>query len=416
MNKSIESILTRLISIIAKFLLVTFLAKNLSLSEYGIYQLVTYFVMISVYIYGAEYYMYGNREVAKGVASLEKINTHINFFLTLLPFTFLIQFAALFFLIPNAILTPTLIAFILVINFCDYFNQEIYRYLIMVNEITKANILLVVKSLVLLLLVLVYFFLESEIAIESTLWLMFISYLFLLAVSFIFFQKYIVKGESIYIKLLSFSEVKRIFRFLLPFLGLMVFTKGLEFFDKFAIEQYLGADELGIYAFLFSIASLINVFIVSGFYLVYLPKAIQLHERKSIALKACITKFALLTVVFSLILACGEIVFIDVLLKIIGKENLSSNVSLLYILLGAFFFLNMSLIPRLILYVANKDKTLMSITGILFFCNIFLNLFFLKEYGIEGAALILLITYFIGFLITSYKGSIEWKKITRGFL
>ena len=415
MNKSLESILTRLISIVAKFILVTFLTKVLTLLEYGTYQLITYFVMISIYIYGVEYYMFGNREVAKGKNNIEKINTHINFFFTLLPFTFIIQLVGLFLLVPSEILTPLHVFFILFINFCEYFNQEIYRYLIMVHKVTKANILLVAKSSILLVLVGIYYLINKTLTIDTTLLFMFVSYGILLMVTAIFFYYYILDKKAIKIKFLSVAEVKKIFRFLLPFIGLMVCTKGLEFFDKFAIEHYLGTKEVGIYSFLFSIASLVNVFIVSGFYIVYLPKLIKLYEEKNVELKKLMYNFSVLTIVFSLILSLGEILFIDILLNIIGKESLSDSINILYLLLGAFFFLNLSLIPRIILYIANKDKTLMLITTMIFGVNIILNFVLLRYMKLQGAALALLITYLLCFLITSYKGNAEWKKIKLRF-
>ncbi|MGY3795214.1 oligosaccharide flippase family protein [uncultured Aquimarina sp.] len=416
MNKSLESILTRLISIATKFILVTFLAKTLTLSEYGIYQLVTYFTLISVYVFGMEYYMYGNREVAKGENNLEKISTHVNFFMTLLPITFSVQFIGLFILLPHEILNPLNILIILFINFCDYFNQEVYRYLIMIQRIGKANLLLVIKSLTLMLLIVFYYLSTGTLTIEITLLLMFVSYFILLISTSFLFYKFILLKRKIKIVRLSRNNFKEIFRFLKPFIGLMICTKGLEFFDKFAIEYYLGTTEVGIYGFLFSIASLIHVFVVSGFYIVYLPELVKLHENKNKVLLNKMYKFSLLTFVSSIILSIGEVLSIGIILNIINKNDIVDNLNVLYILLGAFFFLNLTLIPRLVLYVSGEDNLLMVVTAATFVLNVILNLILIRFFSIEGAAVALLLTYFVGFLIITFKGNKVWSQIKTEFL
>ncbi|WP_109098930.1 oligosaccharide flippase family protein [Aquimarina sp. AU58] len=411
MKKSIESIASRLISIASKFLTLTFLAKVLSLSDYGSYQLITYFVMISVYIYGVEYYMFGNREVAKRIDNSNKINDHLSFFITTFPVTFMIQLATLFYLIPHDILSVFIVIFIIFINFCEYFNQEIYRYLIMMQQIRKANVLLISKAVVFLILIFGYHFLFEELELNSVVLLMFISYLILLIITSYFFFKYVISKKEIKIRLLSIVEFKKTFRFLLPFIGLMIFTKGLEFFDKFAIEYFYGTKEVGIYSFLFSIASLIYIFVTSGFYLVYLPELIEMNEKKISGFKEKIYRYSILVIISSIILIVGIVFTIEILLNLIGKSELIDNINLLYILLGSFFLLNIATIPNIILYVANRDKDLMKISGITFAVNIVLNIILIREFYVYGAALALFISYLINCTITFYKGILVWKKI-----
>ncbi len=416
MNKSIESILTRSISILSRFLLLTFLAKVLSLSEYGFFQLISYFSIIAISIYGIEYYMYGNREVAKGTDHILKINNHLSFFSTLFPITFLCQLGALYFLIPHEILNIQVVLIILFISFCDYFNQEVYRYLIMVQKISKANLLLLVKSATFLLLVLGYYYLGNKtIDLEITLLLLFGSFILLLIITTAFFLKFIIKRRDIKIEFLSSATLKKTLVFLLPFIVLMVFTKGIEFFDKFAIERFYDAKEVGVYSFLFSIASLTYVFVVSGFYQVYLPEFIRLNEINDPKFKARLIKFSLLIVASSLALSAGIILFNGILLDVVGKTDLKENIGTLYILLCAFFFMNISLIPGIVLYVVGEEKSLMYFSGVIFVVNVILNLSLLGHFGINGAAIALAISNLINFLLNSYKANSVWNKMKRGF-
>ncbi len=372
--------------------------------------------MIAISIYGVEYYMYGNREIAKGNNNVNKVNNHISFFVTLFPITLFLQIGALFFLIPREVLSFQVFIIIIFVNFCDYFNQEVYRYLIMIKKISQANLLLMAKSTVFLVLVSGYYFITNNIDLSIVLALMFVSFFLLLIITSLFFFKYIIQFNLIKINFLSFKELKNTFNFLFPFIVLMFFTKGLEFFDKFAIEYFYDVERVGVYSFLFSIASLIYVFVVSGFYLVFLPELIILNEKRSYKLKKELTKFSVLVLISSIALTVGIILFIDILLNLIGKGDLTESINVLYILLCAFFFLNLSLIPGIILYIKGEDRLLMYINGIVLVLNVIFNLIFLKSFNIEGAAIALVITYFINFIIMSYMANDVWKKMKRNFL
>jgi len=410
-RKSIESVSSRAISIVSKFFLLTFLAKVMSLSDYGTYQLIMYFMMISVYIYGLEYYMIGNREVAKGDDNVLNINNHLSFFFTLFPFTFLVQLLALFYLIPNDVLTLQIVIFIIVINFCEYFNQEIYRYLVMIQRINKANLLLIIKSLAFLVLVLAYYYYNKNLMLDEVISILFISYILLLLITTFFFFKYVLGKKEVDIRYLRLKELKPILLMLLPFFWLMIFTKGISFFDKFAIDYYYDTEEVGIYSFLFSIASLIYIFITSGFYIIYLPELIKMHNKNSQGIKQKLYKYSLLVMGFSVALILIIIFGIEILLKIIGKDDLINNIGILYPLLGAFFFLNLSTIPTMLLYIVKKDKELMWISGVVFILNVILNIVLLQHYYIYGAALALVISYSINFILALYKAKSVWKEI-----
>ncbi len=367
--------------------------------------------MISVYIYGLEYYMYGNREVAKKIDHVNKIQEHLSFFFTLSPFALIIQFLFLLYLIPNEILNVYTIVIILFANFCDYFNQEVYRYLVMLQNIRKANFLLIAKSGIFLLLVLLFYFFFNEIEIYNIVSLLLISYFILFIITYRYFSIYVMKFNKVKVKFLSIKELRNVVKFLMPFILLMIFSKGIEFFDKFAIEQFYGAKEVGIYSFLFSIASMIYIFVTSGFYIIYLPELIYIYENKAGDFRKKMFDYSKVVVIFSLLLVIGIVLGIEFLLNLIGKTELIENINLLYLLLGSYFLLNIATIPNLLLYVTKKDKELMLVSGIVFVINVVANFFLIKLYSIEGAAISLIISYSVNLLVTSYFGYKVWKKI-----
>jgi len=415
MKKSVESIFTRAISILSKFFLITFLIKVLSLEEYGTFQLITYIMLISIYIYGLEFYMYSNREVAKDINSYQTINKHINFFITLFPLTFFMQLLFFYLFLPHNIWSLQIVLFLFIINLSEYFSQEVYRYLIALKEIRKANFLLITKSLLFLMFISIYLKLTNQLTLIWIIYLMLASYIVIFILSLYFFIQKILKRKRVILKTLSVEEIKKIFKLLSPFIILMVFMKGLEFSDKFLINYFHGLEAVGIYSFLFSIAMLIHIFVVSGFYIIYLPSLIQKYENKNKLFHVEFYKLSISIGIFTIILSISIVFTIHPLLELLEKTEIYEHIDTLYLLLIALIFLNFSLLPNLLLYITHQEKSLMVISGMTFIINIFFNLILLQVMEIKGAAIALIITYMINLIFKSYKGIQVWKETRSHF-
>jgi len=415
MKNSLNSLFARGISILSKFFLIMFLIKVLPLSEYGTFQLISYFILMSIYIYGLEYYMYSNRDIANKEDIEQKINNHISFFITLFPLTFSIQIVAMYFLLPLENVSFVILFMIFFISFSEYFSQEIYRYLIMLEKVLEANSLLIVKSLLFLVLLIGYFEVTKSLDLFSILIIMSMSYFILILISLYYLFSIFLSFDKINYSIFSLTKLKQIFKILRPFIILMLFMKGLEYFDKFFISYLYGVKLLGIYAFFISIAMLVHIFTISGFYIIYLPKLIQRYEEKNYLFKKEFFKFSLLTILSTLIVSICIVIFINPLLSLLGKEELKNYIDLLYILLISLSFLNLSLIPNLLLYIAGKEEDLMWITGGLLLINIGLNIMFMNYFTINGVAIALGITYLLSIFFKYRKGKEIWIKEIKTF-
>ena len=151
-------------------------------------------------------------------------------------------------------------------------------------------------------------------------------------------------------------------------------------------------------------------FVISGFYIIFLPVLVNQYENKNKLFKIEYLKFSVLVVFSTIVLSIGIVWLINPLLEFLGKQEFKNQIDLLYLLLVSLSFLNFSLIPNMLLYITHNEKKLMLITGIIFLINIFLNFFLLKLFGINGAAISLIITYLISFILKSHKGYQVWKK------
>ncbi|MDO6471580.1 polysaccharide biosynthesis C-terminal domain-containing protein [Maribacter sp. 1_MG-2023] len=411
MKNSLESLFTRGISIASKFLLLGYLAKNLSLDDYGSFQLISYFVLISTTIFGLEYYNITNRNIAQATEKKQIYNEHFSFFVTIAPFVLIAQVLLFLIVFPNELITSVNVVLVLVIGLCDYFSQEVYRYLMINKSFRKGNIQLIYKSLLFVLLIVVYDIFFEALTFEIVLWIMLVSYILLFIIAYKGFVGTLHKVTNSMFRRMSSEQLKLSLKAILPFVVLILFLKGIEFSDKFIIGKVLSLEDTGIYSFLFSIASVIHIFIVSGFYIIYLPQLIQsFADNKNIFISE-LKKFGLLTLVSSITLAVVIPFISPFIFSLIDKEAFIAHIDLLYIFLLGFVFNNLSLIPHLFLYVSHDEKAITVIMAVSFVINLGLNLVLIPKFGILGAAYSFVITYFTVLVLKLLRAQIKWREI-----
>lgn len=399
MKNSIEAIIVRGISILSKFIIIFFLAKNISVDDFGGFQLVSYFVLISTTLFGVEYYNISNREVVISSEKKQVYLSHINFIITVFPVLLLISIVLLIILFPRDIISPLNLLLVYCVCIGDYFSQEVYRYLIVNKEFRKANLQLIYKSTFFLILILICACFTDELNFIIVIKAMALSYLILFFIAFQVFRKVIFDFTEIKVKFLNRKLIKRKFKKLAPFILLALCVKGIEFSDKFLIGNLLGMEEVGIYSFMYSIAAVVNVFIVSGFYLIFLPILIEKYNKDKIGFKSELFKFAKLNIIFSIFIIAGIFLFKDVLFALLNKEEYVSYSEILsYTLLG-MFLKNLSLIPSIYLYVSHRENVILKITFIAFLLGFGATFFLLDTYGLKGAAFGFILSYFLMFIL-----------------
>ena len=411
MKNSIESLFTRGVSIASKFLLLGYLAKNLSLDDYGSFQLISYFVLISTTIFGLEYYNLTNRSIAQTTEKKQIYNEHFSFFFTIAPFVLLAQVLLFLIVFPHELITLTNVILVLIIGLCDYFSQEVYRYLMINKSFRKGNIQLIYKSLLFIVLIVIYNMFFEALTFEIVLWIMLVSYFLLFIIAYSGFVKTLHAVKGTMFKRMSSEQLKISLSSIWPFVVLVIFLKGIEFSDKFIIGKVLSLEDTGIYSFLFSIASVIHIFIVSGFYIIYLPQLIQSFNNNKEIFISELKKFGLLTLVSSISLAIVIPLISPFIFSLIEKEAFISHIDLLYIFLLGFVFNNLSLIPHLFLYVSHDEKAITVIMAVSFIINLGLNLILIPKFGILGAAYSFMITYFTVLLLKLLRAQFKWRKI-----
>lgn len=406
-----ESLFTRGISVGSKFLLVGYLAKELSLDDYGSFQLISYFVLISTAVFGLEFYNLTNRAAAKTHKKAKIYNEHLSFFVSTAPFLVVVQIILFLLIFPSELISITNVVLVLIIGLCDYFSQEIYRYLMINKSFRKGNLQLIYKALLFIILVVAYNVIFKKLTFSIVLWIMLVSYLLLYLFAYNTFSGTLHVFKVKAIQNLKKEHLLKNLNAVLPFVVLIAFIKGIEFSDKFIIGKQLGLQDVGIYSFVFQVASSINIFVISGFYIIYLPQLIQTHANNLRRFNVEFRNFGLLTSVSSIFLAIVITTISPFVFHLIGKAVFLEHMDLLILLLIGFILNNISLIPHIFLYILEDEKTIMVIMAMGFVLNLGLNIILVPEYGIEGGAYSFIATYSLVFLLKGARAYIKWKKI-----
>lgn len=411
MKNSVESLITRGISIASKFLLLGYLAKELTLDDYGSFQLISYFVLISTTVFGLEFYNVTNREIAQSDNKKNIYNRHLSFFISVAPVVIILQILLFLAIFPKQLITPVNVVLVMIIGICDYVSQEVYRYLMINKSFRKGNVQLIYKSILFIILIIAYSVFFEVLTFEVVLWIMLLSYVLLFIFAYRSFVKTLHSFNVDHLKRLPLKKLKECFRVVWPFVVLILFLKGIEFSDKFIIGKILGLEATGIYSFLFSVASVIHVFIVSGFYIIYLPQLIQSFKKDRNLFKKELWIFSLLTTISSILLVVIIPLICPFIFEIIEKEAFLAQEDLLYILLLGFLFNNLSLIPNLFLYISHDEKAVTLIMALSFLLNLALNLLLIPKFGILGAAYSFMVTYLSVLLLKILRAQFKWSKI-----
>jgi O-antigen/teichoic acid export membrane protein len=189
-----------------------------------------------------------------------------------------------------------------------------------------------------------------------------------------------------------------------------ILLKAIEYSDRYLIDYFLGKKELGIYAFYFQLANIINVLVFTLYISFIYPKILRsVYDRNKVSVrtnKLEIYKNTLL-IVFAMLIAF--IIGIPFVLEAMNKQPLETNKSIFYILLLGAVFFNFSFGSHYVLIAEEKEKLIIKTTLIAFVINISLNLILIPTIGIYGASIALAASSFALWI----SKSIEEKKLLK---
>jgi len=181
--------------------------------------------------------------------------------------------------------------------------------------------------------------------------------------------------------------------------------------DRVILERYVSMGELGIYSLAFNIGNVLNMFIIS-FNQAYQPTFFDLMSSERTDKKSQIIKIFSVWLWLLTIIVLAAILIGPYFLKIFAGENFVSVIEVFPFMIISFFFGGFYYFFATPLFYYKKTKLLPIITIISSTVNIILNILFIPQFGIIGAAVATIISHVVQSLIALILGNrmlkIEW--------
>jgi O-antigen/teichoic acid export membrane protein len=173
----------------------------------------------------------------------------------------------------------------------------------------------------------------------------------------------------------------------------------MESSDKYMLERMVGLHELGIYDIAYTYSA-IPLFLLVGFSQVWQP---VFFENMKKGADKILLKLSSYYIVFFFLISLSVIVFSNEVFNFFIDVKYISAIKIIpWIVLGIFFLGLSNLIASIYSY-QKKFKEIGIIAIIAAIINVVLNYFFIKSYGLVGAAIASALTYSLYFLILLFK-------------
>ena len=394
-----------IITAIAGFILVPIHTNILSLSEYGLLELLNRIadVLILVMFMGFRQ-AYIRTYFEKEDAEWQKIVTmstivfslvsSISIALIIYPLNYVL--ADLF---SADILTPNIFMMVLLwIPFEMIFNIGL-SYL----QVRMKSLLYVVANLfkfILFISLNVYYLYYANKGIEGVI----LAQLVGTGLISIIFLVYFIRWGGAKV---SLSVIKEMVKFGLPYLPATIFMYVINNSDRYFIGIFATIDDLGIYALAYKLGMFGTALLLEPFTKVWAPFVFKTYkeENGSILIGNVFTVFIIASVFVSLIISNLSYVVVPLIAS--NEYNFASNIIPLITL--AYVFYGMSCLVDVGILIKKKTKFKPLIFGITSVICVFLNYILVPRYGLYGAGTAILGSFIFLFVFTLYISSRYYK-------
>jgi len=390
---------------LAKFLLIIYIGKYLSIDELGEYGLFVITVTIAIYFLGLDFYTYNSREILAKEEKKRLALIRDQFIFHLLVYVVVLPLLLSVFLL-GLIDIEYLLYFYLILVF-EHLSQELYRLYTTLKKPIFANFLLFLRTGLWVYAILILWISEKKETMNlETVWVgWLIGSLLSIMIGVVYLKK--EYDRTILSKKIDWKWIKNGIKVSIPFFIGTLAYKVIEFSDRYMIDYYMTKADVGIYTFFSGIANTVNIIVFTLVIMVYYPLLVeQYQQKKNDLFEKTLKIFSQKTMLYSLascLLIFGLIGFV---LDFMGKVEFHNHIDTLWVLVIANIILNISFVAHYILYAAQKDIVIRNATLVGAGVNILLNIILIPYYGIVGAALATLISYTVIFMIKYHKSKL----------
>lgn len=393
----------------SSFLLLPFYSQMFSTSDFGNYTLILSFYTILAVIVQAgfqasltKYYVEAESSEEKKLIFSTVVNSLIilSVVVAISMIIFSSQTSYLIFATGNYDKIIISSAFLLIVETVSYYNLHLLR----AREESKRYVLIVSISAILNLIINFLFIASFNFGILGIFLAQIVSSSVSLGLSY-----RLIKND--YVLKIDPRIIKRLLIFSLPLLAAGILSTFVDLADRFLINHYMSAKEVGCYSFAYRIAMVMNIVVIS-FSSAWNPRSLDDIKNKIIVstLPRVFTRllFMLTFVFLAVALLVDDLFTFQLYGKTLFAKEFYSGIFIIPFILMSYLFRGLSSFYSI--YPLTTGKSYHYLIGDLigFITNILLNILLIPRYGLLGAAVATLISYF---LIALYSFVISYKAL-----
>lgn len=389
----------RLLSMLAKFILVILLSKYLGNNDLGEYSLFFTTISMSIFFLGMDFYVFNTREIIAVDKRDQAIYIRDQFIFYLL--TYILFLPILYSVFICGIINFKYIIIFYLVLICEHLSQEFYRLFITLSKQTLAVIILFIRSALWIYIIILMWCLHfgwKYISLSFIYYSWFLSALLSIIISGYFLVK--EYGFSSFKGKINYLWIKKGVVISFPFFIGTIFYKIVEFSNRYIIDIFMDKSSVGIFSFYINIANSLQTLVYTLVIMIYFPKLLKLYNNKDEEdLDILIKNFSKEIILYSLIFSSLIIIATYIISLYLDEKEISEYFSILLILLGAVFFLNLSFVEHYQLFAKKKDLLIRNITIIVGIVNVLLTIVGVNLWGLYGGAMAYLISFLLMFII-----------------
>ena len=372
--------------LLSKFLFTIYLAKKLSIDDFGLWILIFAVITYASILLGMEAY---------NISLRNYIKTFPNFDIKILSRSWQLYYCfyliilicigiGFFLLSEEAFNLFMIISLIIILEHC---TLEIHRYGIFKDEQIVANFILLIKSFCWMSPFIYFTWDASIISIESVMFSWFFGCIACLLFCIFNYLYIFTSAFKKNFRLINFEDISRYITLLLPFLILSIAIRTPIILDRYLLEVFGLRLDLAVYGYYMSygngVQALFDAVIIAPLIPKLLKDSIELESRD----KKNTIYFAFMSAIafwiISIVIIYNLLPFINIYTE---KQIFTDHLPLFILISSAQMIFSLSLIPQYYLYSINADRSLISGALIYVISSCILLAILIPIYGSYGAA------------------------------
>lgn len=343
----------RVSTLIGKFLLIFFLAKNLNPEDVGLYGLLAATVSYFLFVIGLDFYTYSTRDILKYKKEEwgRYLKSQILFFIFM--YGLVLPLALLIFVFE--LLPWEMVYWFYCILILEHISQELNRFLVVISEQLTASVVLFFRSGLWCFVVIAWMYVDDNSkSIESVLILWSVGAIIGIAIGLYRCYRIKIKGWQ---EKADWNWVVKGLKISVPLLIGTLFLRGIYTVDRYWFEILVSREALGAYVLFIGICNALMSFLDAGVFVYSYPSLIRKYndgDEKGFSKEMRILTKNVLLISFVFIL--GSFFAIPLVISWLNNHFYEQYEYLYWMLLVSTVIFSISMIPHYGLYSKGKDR------------------------------------------------------------